>query len=134
MPFATRMTRRRVTSTSCKLKLIFSAYTDQAIDQGYRAVQELLIELTPKDLSGLPVVTKDCGNSVLDFAFGIIPTNANRVCGVPQPSAFQKLERHFLEFSGDIACYSFLPRFWRAPDRGLTVAQIVAQERAYAAQ
>jgi len=37
-----------VTSTSCKLKLIFSAYTDQAIDQGYRAVQELLIELTPK--------------------------------------------------------------------------------------
>jgi hypothetical protein len=53
MPFATRMTGRRVTSTSCKLKLIFSAYADQAIDQGYRAVQELLIELTPK-------ICRDC--------------------------------------------------------------------------
>ena len=29
------------------------AYTDQAIDQGYRAVQELLIELTPK-------ICRDC--------------------------------------------------------------------------
>ena len=29
---------------------------------------------------------------------------------------------------------SFAPRFSRAPDMGLTVAQIVAQERAYAAQ
>jgi hypothetical protein len=47
------MTGRRVTSTSCKLKLTFSAYTDQAIDQGYRAVQELLIELTPK-------ICRDC--------------------------------------------------------------------------
>jgi hypothetical protein len=31
----------------------YSAYTDQAIDQGYRAVQELLIELTPK-------ICRDC--------------------------------------------------------------------------
>ena len=46
----------------------YSAYTDQAIDQGYRAVQELLIRADAEDLSGLPVVTKDCGNSVLDFA------------------------------------------------------------------
>jgi hypothetical protein len=61
------------------------------------------------DPSGLPVVTKDCGNSVLDFAFGTVPTDSNRVCGVPQPSAFQKLERHFLEFSGDIGRNSFLP-------------------------
>jgi hypothetical protein len=53
MPFATRMTGGRVTSTSCKLKLIFSAYADQAIDQGCRAVQELLIELTPK-------ICRDC--------------------------------------------------------------------------
>jgi hypothetical protein len=87
-----------------------------------------------EDLSGLPVVTKDCGNSVLEFAFGTVPTNSNRVCGVPQPSAFQKLERHFLEFSGDIGSYSFLPRFWRVPDMGLTVAQIFAQKQAYAAQ
>jgi hypothetical protein len=29
---------------------------------------------------------------------------------------------------------SFVPRFWRAPDMGLTVAQIVAQKQAYAAQ
>ena len=36
------------------------------------------------------------------------------VCGVPQPSAFQKLERHFLEFSGDIGSYSFLPSLARA--------------------
>jgi hypothetical protein len=43
------------------------------------------------DLSGLPVVTKDCGNGVLDLAFGTVPTNSNRVCGVPQPSAFEKL-------------------------------------------
>jgi hypothetical protein len=47
------MTGRRVTLTSCKLKLIFSAYTDQAIDQGYRAVRKLLIELTPK-------ICRDC--------------------------------------------------------------------------
>ena len=42
-------------------------------------------------------------------------------------------ERHFLEFSGDISVdigsYSFLPRFWRAPDMGLTVAQIFAQNK-----
>jgi len=131
MPFATRMTGRRVTSTSCKLKLIFLGIHQRSrlprcAGTSYRADAE--------DLSGLPGVTKDCGNSVLDFAFGIVPMNANRVCSVPQPSAFQKLERHFLEFSGDIGSYSFLPRFWRAPDRGLTVAQIVAQERAYAAQ
>jgi hypothetical protein len=44
-----------------------------------------------EDLSRLPVVTKDCGNGVLDLAFGTVPTNSNRVCGVPQPSAFQKL-------------------------------------------
>ena len=50
-----------------------------------------------EDLSGLPVVTKDCGNGVLDLAFGTVPTNSNRVCGVPQPSVFQKLQRHFLE-------------------------------------
>ena len=116
----------------------YSAYTDQAIDQSYRAVQELLIRADAEDLWGLPVVTKDCSNSVLDFAFGPVPTNSNRVCGVPQPSAFQKLERHFLEFSGDISgdigSYSFLPRFWRAPDMGLTVAQIFAQKQAYAAQ
>jgi hypothetical protein len=31
----------------------YSAYTDQAIDQGYRAVQELHIELTPK-------ICRDC--------------------------------------------------------------------------
>jgi hypothetical protein len=69
----------------------YSAYTNQAIDQGYRAVQELLIRADAEDLSGLPVGTKDCGNSVLDFAFGTVPTNSNWVCGVPQPSAFQKL-------------------------------------------
>jgi hypothetical protein len=33
--------------------LEMSAYADQAIDQGYRAVQELLIELTPK-------ICRDC--------------------------------------------------------------------------
>jgi hypothetical protein len=62
------------------------------------------------------------------------PSQRTLIGFVAQPSAFQKLERHFLEFSRDIGSYSFLPRFWRAPDRGLTVAQIVAQERPYAAQ
>jgi len=83
----------------------------------------------------MPVVTNYRSNkfSVLDFTFGTVPTNSNRVCGVPQPSAFQKLERHFLEFSGDIGSYSFLPSLARAR-HGLTVAQIVAQEQAYAAQ
>jgi hypothetical protein len=74
---------------------------------------------------------------------GMNCSNSGRYCrtsdqlwggGVPQPSAFQKLERHFLEFSGDIGSYSFLPGFWRAPDMGLTVAQIFAQKQAYAAQ
>jgi hypothetical protein len=82
----------------------------------------------------MPVVTKDCRNSVLDSLSEPVPTDSNPVCGVPQPSAIQKLERHFLEFSGDIGSYSFLTRFWRAPDMGLTVAQIVAQKQAYAAQ
>jgi hypothetical protein len=40
----------------------------------------------------------------------------------------------WIEFSADIGSYSFLPRFWRAPDMGLTVAQIIAQKQAYAAQ
>jgi hypothetical protein len=130
----TLITQRSVVQIRPHSRIVgeYSVYTDQAIDQGYRAVQELLIERTLKirrDAS-----SNDCSNSVLDFTFGTVPTNSNRVCGVPQPSAFQKLERHLLEFSGDIGSYSFLPRFWRAPDLGLTVAQIVAQERAYAAQ
>jgi hypothetical protein len=82
------------TSTSCKLKLIFSAYTDQAIVKvtpltgtSYRADAE--------DLSGLPVVTKDCGNGVLDLAFGTVPTNSNRVCGVPQPVGIPEIRTPF---------------------------------------
>ena len=47
----TLITQRSVVQIHPHSRIVgeYSAYTDQAIDQGYRAVQELLIELTPKN-------------------------------------------------------------------------------------